>query len=65
MMHECFGSSEVLPGERECMALIAGSILTGSALQINYLGIGNLCLAPRIDLRLSLDNRFRNSHVEH
>jgi len=47
------------------MALIAGWILTGSALQINYLGIGNLCLAPRIDLRLSLDNRFRNSHVEH
>ena len=46
------------------MALIAGSILTGSTLLINYLGIGSVCLARLIDVRLSLDDRFRNPHAE-
>jgi hypothetical protein len=44
MTHEGFGSSDVLSGERVCMALIAGSILMGSTQLINYLEIGSLTL---------------------
>ena len=50
MMRERFGSSDVLPGERECMAIIAGSILTGSTLLINYVEISSLCLTRLIDV---------------